>query len=174
MVTLYFITIRMFDKILLQIQAMSWHAKLFAVVLAFFAPLASLIHVIIVLLIVDAATSIYYQMKLIHNDVKGRKLIACIHVIESRKLRKTLEKMFFYVLIIIMFYIFDLYVLQVKPIAIDAIYNFSITNIAAVLISLVELTSIASNVSKITGNKVFDRIVSIFSKKVDKKFDLEE
>jgi hypothetical protein len=164
----------MFDKIFLQIQAMSWHTKIFALVLAFFAPLASLIHVIIALLFVDAITSIYYQMKLIQSGQKDKKFIASLQVIESRKLRKTLEKMFFYVLIIIMFFIFDTYVLQVKPIAADAIYTFSITNIAAVLICMVELTSIASNVSKITGNKVFDRIVSIFSKKVEKKFDIDE
>lgn len=166
----------MIYKYLLQIQNMDWHVKATAFFLSFFTPLSSLIHVIIILLIVDAITSIYYQMKLATLKEKGSrtKLKAAFLVIESAKLRKTLEKMFFYVLMVSVFFMFDRYVLQIKPVVEFEIYSFSLTNLAAMLIAIVELTSIASNVSKITGNPVFDRIIKIFSKKVDKKFEIEE
>jgi len=165
----------MTEKYLTSVTQLSLPAKLLALFTSFIAPLATLIHVIILLLIVDAITSIYYQMKLAANSAqKGKKTITALKVIESGKLRKTLEKMFFYVLILIVFYSFDTYVLQIKPISPEAIYTFSITNLSGVLISMVELTSIASNVSKITENPVFDRIIKLFSKKVDKKFELDE
>lgn len=165
----------MIEQTILQVTNMNWTAKVFSLVIAFLAPLSSLIHVIIVLLLVDAITSIYYQMKLAAEKAnKGKRTIAALNVIESAKLRKTIEKMFFYVLVIIVFYSFDLYVLQVKPISPEAIYTFSVTNLSAVLISLVEMTSIASNVSKITENPIFNRIMHLFSKKVNKKFELDE
>lgn len=162
-------------KLLLQVQSMPWTTKLAALALSFIAPLASLIHVIIALLVVDAITSIYYQMKIAADKApRGKRTLTAVRVIESSRLRKTLEKMFFYVLTVILFYAFDVYILHVKPISADAIHMFSVTNLAAVLISLVELTSIASNVSKITNNPIFNRIVILTSKKVNKKFDLDE
>jgi len=158
------------------ITEISWPLKLFGLLLSFLAPLSSLIHVIVLLLIVDAITSIYYQIKLKTKDLPSRrerwKQGMC--VIESDKLRKTIEKLVFYVLIIIVFYSFDVYVIKVKPITATEIHTFSITNLAAVMIALVEMTSIASNISKITNNDIFERIVKMFKKKVDKKFDVEE
>ena len=166
----------MLSKFILQTQNITWPSKMFAIVITFLAPLSSLIHVIIALLIVDAITSIYYQMR---NAAEGKpsareRIKARLHIIESGKLRKTLEKMFFYVMMIIVFYSFDLYVLKIKPLDEVSIHTFSITNLSAVLIALVEMTSIAANVSKITGNPVFERIIKLFSKKAHKKFDLNE
>lgn len=165
----------MIERTLQTMNSFTWEIKALSVIIAFLAPLSGLIHVIIGLLVVDMFTSVYYQMKSAAAKVKkGQRFKASIQIIESGKLRKTLEKMFFYVLILIVFYSFDTYVLQIKPISPEAIYTFSVTNLSAVLISLVEMTSIAANVSKITGNPVFDRIIKIFSKKVDKKFEIEE
>jgi len=165
----------MIERTILTIQNLSWPVKVGSIILAFLAPLAGLIHVIIALLLVDMFTSIYYQMKIAASGAKkGQRTMTALRVIESGKLRKTIEKMFFYVLVVVIFYSFDLYVLQVKPISQDAIYTFSITNLSAVLISVVEMTSIAANVSKITGNPIFDRIMKLFAKKVDKKFEIEE
>lgn len=166
----------MLERVLINIQALSWPAKLFSIALSFLAPLASLIHVILALLIVDAVTSIYYQM---NNAASGKtttkeRVRARINVIESGKLRKTLEKMFSYILMIIVFYSVDLYVLKVKPLDEVSIHTFSITNMSVVLIALVEMTSIASNVSKITDNPIFDRILRIFSKKVNKQYDIDD
>lgn len=166
----------MLERVLINIQALSWPAKLFSIALSFLAPLASLIHVILALLIVDAITSIYYQMKNVSKSdlTRRQRISARIKVIESAKLRKTLDKMFFYILMIIVFYSVDLYVLKVKPLDKVSIHTFSITNMSVVLIALVEMTSIASNVSKITDNPIFDRILRIFSKKVNKQYDIDD
>jgi NADH:ubiquinone oxidoreductase subunit 3 (subunit A) len=163
------------NKILTAIIDLTWPAKLLALVLSFIAPLASLIYVIIFLLVVDAITSIYYQMKTAAGTGKTNreKWRLSVAIIESNKLRRTLEKMFFYIIMILVFYSFDVYVIKVKPISMNEIHTFSITNLSAVMIALVELTSIASNVSKITNNDIFDKIVSLFKKKVDKKFEID-
>lgn len=158
-----------------------------AVVVSFLVPLASIIHVVLVLLVVDAVTSIYYQMRtesLKHqgfwdgDGISNRlslwlnKTRRTLKVIESGKGRKTLEKMFFYVLIITAFFLFDTYVLQLTASELHGINTFSLTNLATVLICLVELTSIASNVSKITGNPIFEKIVKIFTKKTENRLDI--
>ena len=153
-----------------------WHIKLFSIVISFLAPLASVIHVVLILLLVDAITSIYYQMKMESKKHSGFivKFKKSIQVIESGKLRKTLEKMFFYIMILIVFFLFDTYILRLTKTEVNAIYTLSITNIAAVLICIVEMTSIASNVSKITGNPIFNKIVSVFKKKAEQKMEIDE
>lgn len=115
-------------------------------------------------------------MKLATKDVKGfwNCLLKALRVVESGKLRKTLEKLFFYILILIVFFIFDLFILKVSPISENAINTFSITNIATVLICIVEMTSIASNVSKITGNPIFNKIVAIFKRKAEQKMEIDD
>jgi hypothetical protein len=165
----------MIQRTIMAIETMSFPAKIFAVAIGFLSPLAALIHVILALLVVDMMTSIYYQMKLAAEKAeRGKRTWAAFRIIESEKLRKTIEKMFFYVMVIIVFYSFDLVLLKIQPLDHDAIVTISITNLSAVLIALVEMTSIASNVSKITGNPIFNKITSIFAKKVNKKFEIDE
>ena len=155
---------------------MNWQLKVFAILISFLAPLASVIHVVLILLLVDAITSIYYQMKIESAKYQGFfcKMKKSLQVIESVKLRKTLEKMFFYILILIVFFLFDTFILQLTKTEVNEIYTLSITNIAAVLICIVEMTSIAANVSKITGNPIFNKIVAIFKKKAEAKMEIGE
>jgi hypothetical protein len=166
----------MIQKLLFNVANLNWLSQLFAIFIAFIAPISSVIHVVIFLLIIDALTSIYYQMKEATKNTIGfwACLIKAFRVIESGKLRKTLEKLFFYILILIVFYVFDLIILKVAPVSENTISTFSITNIAAVLIAVVEMTSIAANVSKITGNPIFNKIVSIFKRKAEQKMEIEE
>jgi len=167
----------MLERIILNITALSWYSKFFAIVMAVLAPLYSLIVFIAALLVLDMITSIYYQMRIeaAKYDVRSEKFRHSVRVIESGKLRKTVEKMFSYFTMIIMFYAFDIFVLKIEPLdGNTAIHTFSITNLAAILICLVEMTSIAANFTKITGNPVFARIVKIFSKKVNKQYDIDD
>ncbi len=148
-------------------------SKLFAAIISLFAPLAVVIHILLLLLILDAATSIYYQIKRQLKEISGfrLRLQTAFMVIESRKLRLTLEKMFFYTLAMIVFFLFDKYILYIEPINLDATFAFSLTNFAAVLVCMTELTSIMSNMSKITNNPIFNRITKILQKKVNDKFN---
>jgi len=143
-------------------------SKLFALIIAMLAPLAVVIHLLLFLLVLDAVTSIYYQIKIRLAGLSGfrLRLQSALLTIESRKLRITLEKMVFYVLALIVFFLFDKFILHIEPINIDDTFTFSFTNFAAVLVCMTELTSIMSNLSKITNNPIFNRITKILQKKV--------
>lgn len=165
----------MLPRVLISVQHLPLRSKAFSLVIAFLTPLADLIHLVVALLLIDAFTSIYYQMsKAAEKAGPGKKWWAALMVIESARLRRTLEKMFFYVLTLIVFYAFELLVLQLAPAEPERLQLFSMTNIAAALIGMVELTSIASNVSRITGNPIFNRIARIFGIKVNQQLDLHE
>lgn len=144
--------------------------KFLAFILAIFAPLATVINILLLLLLLDAITSIYYQIKTKITGMSGfwLRLQTAFHVIESRKLKITLEKMFFYVLAITTFFLFDKYILHISPINIDDTFALSFTNFAATLICMTELTSIMSNLSKITNNPIFNRLTKLLRNKINK------
>ncbi len=156
-------------KTLLNISELPAQSKWFALLIAFLAPLSSIIYVMLILLLVDAITSIYAQVKIEIKDVKGfaERVVKGFQVIESSKLRRTIEKMFFYVMMIVVFYLVDVVLFRITPSEESIIAGLSLTNISASLIALVELWSIASNVSKITGNDVFLRVLKKFKKRND-------
>lgn len=142
--------------------------KALALVLCYFAPVKMIIHALILFLVIDAVTSIYYQfmenLKGIKEEKKHRWLVFCA-TIESSKLRRTLEKLVCYVISLMVVYLFDTIFLKIAPSSIDSLKLFSLTNAAAILIGLVEITSILSNMSKITRNPVFNKILKVTQKK---------
>ncbi len=154
----------------------SFVTKVFSLVAAIFAPLAVVVHILLFLLVLDAVTSIYHQMKLRLEGVFGFRLRiqTALQTIESRRLRQTIEKMFFYVLALIVFFLFDKYILYIEPINLDNTFAFSFTNFAAVLVCMTEVTSIMSNLSKITNNPIFNKINKILQKKVNDKFNNQQ
>ncbi len=167
-----FSLLTLFRKTIHGLDSIPWEGRAIGILLSFLAPLASIVHVLIFLLIIDAITSIYYQICLKTKDLESfpKKVIEGLKVIESSRLRRTIEKMFFYVLIIVSFYTVDVVLLRLAPSVESVIAGISLTNISATMVALVELWSIASNVSKITGNDIFLRVL----KKWTKKNDLEE
>lgn len=165
----------MLSRTMFSVQQLPLHSKALSLIIAFLTPLADLIHLVVALLLIDAFTSIYYQMQKAAGQAPAHmRLKTAFLVIESARLRKTLEKMFFYVLTLILIYAFEILVLQLAPADPERVQLFSMTNIAAALIGMVELTSITSNISRITGNPIFQRITSLFGKKVTHQLDLHE
>lgn len=153
---------------------MPFFSKLFAVMLAFFFPLQAIVYVIVFLVFVDMITAIYLQMQSCSpNTSFFRHLVLCFHVIQSHKLRRTISKLFFYIIALIAFFLFDCIILKIKPLENDILVTFSVTNLASILISITELTSIASNISKITGNPIFYTIMRIFNKKVHQQMNID-
>ncbi len=154
-------------KTITTLDAIPLGGKAFGVFFSFFAPLSSIVHAIIFLLIIDAVTSIYYQICVKTKEFNSfpKKVVEGLKIIESRRLRRTLEKMFFYVLVIISFFIVDVVLFRISPEAESVISGISLTNIGATMVALVELWSIASNVSKITGNDVFLKVLDKWTKK---------
>jgi len=163
------------------ITQQNWVFKLFAIAIATLAPLAPYVHFLVLLLILDMVTSIYYQFR--QNVEKVRKskipipvsfprsLFIFFQTIESGKLRKTVEKLVAYVLGIIVCYLFDTIVLQIVPALNSPLSYFSVANVAVVMICSVEVTSILANLSKITNNPVYNRIIRLFNQKIDDKLD---
>lgn len=148
--------------------------KIAVLMLSLLAPLKDVIHVILFLVFVDMITSIYYQMQSCKKTTGFiRHFIICLKIIESHKLRRTVSKMFFYVMTMIAFFVFDVFVLHVSPLDSETLITLSITNIAAILICVTELTSITSNISKITNNPIFNTIMRIFKTKLKDNYDID-
>ncbi|MDA3819097.1 MAG: phage holin family protein [Candidatus Delongbacteria bacterium] len=164
------------DNFSLKLNAMSVPVKVLSVIIAFLTPLTSIIHVILFLLFIDMFTSIYYQISqaIPTNSPFTTNVKLAFRIIESSKMRKTIEKMMFYVLALIVFYMFDLYILHISPETATSISAVTVTNISAALIAMVELTSITSNISKITGNPVFNRIAKIITKNINQKYNIDK
>lgn len=148
--------------------------KIVVLMLSLFAPLRDVIHVIIFLVFVDMITSIYYQMQSC-KKTKGffGHLVTCLRIVESHRLRRSVSKMFFYVITMIAFFVFDVFVLHIKPLGSDTLLTLSLTNIAAILICVTELTSITSNISKITNNPIFNTIMRVFKTKLNDNYNID-
>lgn len=158
----------------------NWLIKGVAVIFAMLAPLQNYVHFLIFLLIIDAATSIYYQFKINLRKVKKikgtdiphqSKLKVFFLTIESSRLIRTFEKLVAYIIGIIVCFLFDIVVLQITPLETGSLSYFSVSNTSVLLICSVELTSILANLSKITNNPVYDSILRIFNKKINQKID---
>lgn len=162
------------------IAVQPWPVKLLYILIATMAPIAPYIHFLVFLLFLDAFTAIWFQYKgnrqaLYDSNLPDRKVPGRIKTflmtIESRKLRTTFEKLVAYVIGIIVCFFFDKIVLQITPLQGDALQYFSVANISVVLITSVELTSILANLSKITKNPVYGRILRIFNRRIDEKMN---
>lgn len=158
-----------FDQMLEQ----SWIFKILAIILAFFQPLQSYAVFLVFLLIVDAFTSIYQQMKVKAGNKEisfAMMFVLYFKTIESAKLRTTLEKLMAYVLWLIICYYADTIFFSPIPLNGTVFHNFSLTNVAMLMMCLTELTSITANLSKITRNPIFTQIMNFFKKEAIKKF----
>ena len=162
------------------IHEQPWLLKIFALVLAALAPLAAYIHFLIFLLVIDAATSIYYQYKQKLKAVqkcKKTKLTLSVRIytffqtIESSKLRKTVEKLVSYTIAFIVAFLFDKYALQIQPLHGGLLNYFSLANVTVILVCSVEVTSIFANLSKITSNPIYTTILKILNRKIESKID---
>lgn len=162
------------SKIMITLNKLPFLTRVTVLLLSLFAPLRDVIHVIIFLVFVDMIASIYVQMQSCEKTTGFFKhVVKCFSVIESHKLRRTVSKMFFYVLTMAAFYVFDVYILHVHPLGSDTLLTFSITNIAAILICVTELTSITANISKITNNPIFLTIMKLFNKKLKDNYNID-
>ena len=119
-------------------------AILFAFV-AIFAPVAAIIHVLLVLVIIDTLTGIGASMK--RNDLKF--CMFCVqtwHHIESAKLGVSLSKMLAYLLLVISAFLVDAYILGMN--------EDWFTKVIAASVAFREILSILENVEVISGRTI--------------------
>jgi uncharacterized membrane protein len=117
--------------------------KLLAVIAAYFAPVASMISCVLILILFDFLTGMYasYRLKI---------------PIVSHRLRKTIEKFVLYSTSILLGWMFQLQFAEWSNLA-QAISGF---------IAATELLSVYENVNKITGLNILTKVKSTFKKLV--------
>ena len=117
--------------------------KISVVFIAYFTPIAEMIHVMLIFLVVDTISGIWASLK------SGEKL-------ESRKLRKTVYKFLWYTVAVMAAWMME------------KTYSLHWSNIASIVagfICFVELKSIFENITRITNEPVFMKILKIFRRK---------
>lgn len=149
-----------------------WFTGLAGALLAFFAPIALILHVTIAVILLDCVTAIFKAIKIakeqdICKDLSPWKKFICkLKVIKSNKLRRTALKLFFYVMTIMLVYAAEI-----------ALFGISvyITNFAAFIIIFSELISIAENCDKSLGTTLFTKLITqvrkMFEASVTKKIE---
>lgn len=121
--------------------------KYLAAILAYFAPLTSMIHVVLVFIAVDFLTGIYAAYR---NKIK----------IESHKLRKTIEKFVLYTCSIIIGYMFQT----------EFAGWSNLAQIIAGFIAMTELISVYENITRITGLDILTKIRSLLKDSLKKLY----
>lgn len=116
-------------------MSFNFFIKWFFVVVAYFAPISNLIHIVLIFITIDFITGIYASLK---NK----------EAIVSHRLRKTIEKFVFYTISIIVAYMFQHEIAS----------WLNLDKIVAGFIAAIELLSIYENVKRITGLDIATRI----------------
>ena len=153
---------------------LSWMAKVFAAIAAFFAPIHTLVALMMLFLAFDTASAIYLRYKI---EREKRRKCSTIQVpkmiwglIDPEKLQKTIEKLFAYPVIIIACFIVDRMVLGTDVAGSATIGKFSLTNFAFIVIVLIDFKSFLRNMGKATGNEVYRVVEKMLARKIKDKF----
>ena len=112
-------------------------------ILSYFAPIATIIHVMLIFILIDCLSAIWAAKK---NNIP----------IESRKMRKTVIKMFWYISAVIMAHMMEV------------TFNLQFAHLAQIIggfVCMVEIKSVFENITKITNEPVFMKIYKLFEKK---------
>lgn len=165
------------------IQHQHWAITILAAIVSAFVPIKGYIYFLMILLVIDAITSIYYQysVKLLKCGKKGvpaaNKFRVLFSTIESNRLRQTFVKLVAYIIGLYVVSRFDMDILQTIP-APPGVGNpftlYSITNLTAMLICSVEVFSILENLGKITNNPIYKRIAALLQRKIGEHIPEEQ
>lgn len=133
----------MFSENLCAISFNSFWSKLAILFVAYFTPIAEIVHVMLIFLTLDTISGIWASLK------EG-------HKIESHKLRKTVMKFVWYTIAVMTAWMME------------NTFHLSwanLANLTAGFICFVELKSIFENVTKITSEPIFKRILKLLKRK---------
>ena len=125
------------------VSSTSFFNKVMIVFISYFTPIAGMVHVMLIFLLLDTISGIWASLK------SGEKL-------ESNKLRRSVYKFLWYTIAVMASWMME------------KTFKMSWSNLAGIIagfICFVELKSIFENITKITNEPVFMRILNIFRKK---------
>lgn len=124
--------------------------KIFFFIISYFAPISTIIHVMLVFIFFDFVSGVWASCK---NKEK----------IESKRMRKTITKIIWYIVAIFMAHMMEVtFSLQFLHLA----------QIVGGFICMVEIKSVFENITKITNEPIFMKIYKLFEKKAKDNFDI--
>jgi len=118
-------------------------SKLAVLLISYFAPVKEIVHVMLIFILIDFISGVWAARK--------RK-----ETLESRKLRKTLTKFLWYTVALILSYMME------------KTFNLSWSNLSGIIggfICFIELKSIFENITHITGEPIFMKILGLIRKR---------
>lgn len=121
----------------------AWLAKVFILIIAYFSPIREVVHVMLIFLFIDTVSGIWASLK------QGERL-------QSKKLRKTVYKFLWYTVAVMIAWMME------KTFALGWT---NMANIVGGFICFVEIKSIFENITRITDEPVFMKILKLFRKK---------
>lgn len=133
-------------------QATIYIMKILTCALAYFAPVAPLVHAVLVMVLIDLITGVW--------AATTRTEVIC-----SAGFRRTVRKMLGYTILIISGHIVDVTLLN---------GSLHLASIFSAYIGLTELQSVRENVSCITGNDVLQDIWETIREKIKAKYGGQE
>lgn len=155
-------------------------AKVFWFLIGLFAPIAILIHMVILFLVIDMITAIYRQYKMTLRSLGKKPFVfrtaLLFKTFRSSRAITTIEKLVFYSAAIILVFLMEKFVLHIDFNDGQPVGLMTITNISAGIILGIEFGSIMANISIITKNNVFLTIYKLMVSNVRNKthVDIEE
>ncbi len=155
----------MITKTIFNISQLSVITKIAGIIFSLFIPLHSLIHLLVLLVVVDAFTALWWKIISVNKNAKGirNKIKKAIHTFECLKFFRTLQKLLFYIITVFVLYYFDTIVLKITPLNFDGFTTFSTAALATLLISISELTSIIKNISRITSVPILKKLINLLT-----------
>ena len=118
-------------------------SKLAVLLISYFAPVKEIVHVMLIFILIDFISGVW--------AAKKRK-----ETLESRKFRKTLTKFLWYTIALILCYMME------------KTFNLSWSNLSGIIggfICFIELKSIFENITHITGEPIFMKILHMIRKR---------
>ena len=118
-------------------------SKLAVLLISYFAPVKEIVHVMLIFILIDFISGVW--------AAKKRK-----ETLESRKFRKTLTKFLWYTVALILSFMME------------KTFNLSWSNLSGIIggfICFIELKSIFENITHITGEPIFLKILHIIRKR---------
>lgn len=146
-------------------------AKILAFIMAYFAPVSTIIHVMLIFILIDLISGIWADIKqkqllIIKKEQFNPVVRLYLHIvfifecIESYKLRRTITKAIWYTVAVLMAHMME------KTFSLQFMH---LVNFIGCFICLIEVKSVFENITKITNEPIFMKIYKIFAKKADIK-----
>jgi len=124
-------------------------SKLAVLLISYFSPVKEIVHVLLIFILIDFISGVWAARK--------RK-----ETLESRKFRKTLTKFLWYTIALILSFMME------------KTFNLSWSNLSGIIggfICFIELKSIFENITHITGEPVFMKILGLIRKRGSQTID---